>query len=428
MAISRKLMRPRFSLFVTFLVIAFSTSAAAPPDLPASAYVSGVVGHKQSLPLSCESRSATDLAAFWGINVSETGFFSALPKSDNPDKGFVGDVYGQWGQVPPNPYGVHARPVARLLRDYGLEAQAQYGMSWKALRTEIAEGRPVIVWVVGFVWSGTSQTYTAQDGSTATVAAYEHTMILIGYDENNVYLVDAGSGNTQTHSVSNFRASWAALGNMAVTAVGSSGGGAASGGSSGDSGGQGGGGQAGGATYVVQPGDYLTKLAARWGTTWQQLAALNGIVWPYTIYPGQVLQTGGGEPAPEPKPTKTPKPESQPDSGSGSTPGGVYIVKAGEHLMMIARALGLDWREIAELNGLVPPYVLYPGQSLTLPGGASPPPGGGSSSSGQTHTVQPGDYLVALARRFGVTWQELASANNIGWPYTIYPGQVLTIP
>ncbi|MBI3159629.1 MAG: LysM peptidoglycan-binding domain-containing protein [Chloroflexi bacterium] len=410
-------------------------AAAAPQELPAAAYISGVVGHKQSLPLSCESRSAADLAAFWGISISETGFFNALPKSDNPDKGFVGDVYGKWGQVPPNPYGVHAKPVARLLRDYGLDAQAQYSLSWKALRTEIAEGRPVIVWVVGFVWSGTPETYTAQDGSTATVAAYEHTMILIGYDENNVYLVDAGSGSVQTHSVANFRASWAVLGNMAVTAVGSGGGvsdsESGSGATSGSSGGGGGGQSSGSATYVVQPGDYLTKLAAQWSTTWQQLAALNGIVWPYTIYPGQVLQTGQGEAAPAPKPTKTPKPDSAPAPGGGQATGGTYIVKAGEHLMMIARALGLDWREIANLNGLVSPYVLYPGQALKLPGGSGggqSSGGGGGSQSGQTYTVQAGDYLVALARKFDTTWQDLAAANGIGWPYTIYPGQVLTIP
>lgn len=441
-------MRFRTAIFLLIFLLSLGMPAAAPaaPDaLPASAYISGLVGRKQSYPLSCESRSAADLAAFWGVSVTESTFFNNLPKSDNPDEGFVGDVYGAWGQVPPKPYGVHARPVAKLLRQYGLEARAKHGLSWKDLRTEIAEGRPVIVWVVGIVWSGSAQSYTAKDGSVVTVAPYEHTMIMIGYDENNVYLVDSGSGNTQTHAISNFRASWGVLGNMAVTAIGSGGGGSSSGGTTDNSNTGGNNNTTGGGSYTVQPGDYLTKLAAQFGTSWQQLAALNGIVWPYTIYPGQKLQTGtssGGDapaPAPTAKPTKTPAPSNENNGGSSGGGGGTYTVKAGEHLMAIARALGLNWTEIAALNGLTPPYILYPGQSLKLPGGGGGGetggggatggnPGGSGSQSGKTYTVKAGDYLVALAREFGTTWQDLAALNGIGWPYTIYPGQVLKVP
>ncbi len=441
----------RLRTFFLLAVFAFSLGApaatpAAPAGLPASAYVSGVVGHKQSYPLSCESRSAVDLAAFWGVSISESAFFNNLPKSDNPDKGFVGDVYGAWGQVPPQPYGVHARPVAKLLRQYGIAAEARYGLSWADLRAEIAAGRPVIVWVVGIVWSGTAQNYTAKDGSVVLVAPYEHTMILIGYDENNVTLVDSGSGNTQTYSVGNFRASWGVLGNMAVTV---NGGDSDSGGddSSSPPPAENNTNTGGGTTYTVQPGDYLTKIAARYGITWQQLAAINNIVWPYTIYAGQKLQTGtqgGGEddndsppePAPTPKPTKTPAPSSDSGGDSGNS-GGNYTVQLGEHLMAIARKLGLNWLDIASLNGLFPPYVLYPGQVLKLPGGGTAGGGGQPAPqptqappppSGETYTVVRGDYLVALARTFGTTWQELATLNNIGWPYTIYPGQVLKLP
>ncbi|TAK13990.1 MAG: LysM peptidoglycan-binding domain-containing protein [Anaerolineae bacterium] len=445
-------MRLKPSLIAVLVVASLVTPAAAPVaphQLPASAYISGVVGHKQTLPLSCESRSAADLAAFWGISINETTFHGALPKSDNPEKGFVGDVYGTWGQIPPNPYGVHARPVAKLLRQYGLNAEARLGMSWKDLRTEISEGRPVIVWVVGAVWSGTPVSYTASDGQTTTVAAYEHTMILIGYDENYVYLIDSGSGNNQTHSIDNFRASWLVLGNMAVVTVGN---GTPSGSdSSGDSdsgedtSGDNDSGNSGGGTYVVKAGDYLTKLAAQFGTTWQQLAAINGINWPYTIYPGQVLKTGGAVPStePTPKPTRTPKPDATPEPSNNNndneSSGGTYTVKAGDHLMKIARSLGLDWTEIATMNGLTAPYILYPGQVLKIPGGGTPQDspdngnddddqGSGSPQSGETYIVQPGDYLVALARKFGITWTDLAAANGIGWPYVIYPGQSLSIP
>ena len=43
------------------------------------------------------------------------------------------------------------------------------------------------------------------------------------------------------------------------------------------------------ATYTVQPGDTLSDIASRYGTTYQDLAARNGIADPNIIYPGQIL-------------------------------------------------------------------------------------------------------------------------------------------
>jgi LysM repeat protein len=42
-------------------------------------------------------------------------------------------------------------------------------------------------------------------------------------------------------------------------------------------------------TYQVQPGDTLSGIAARFGTTVQELVELNGIADPSLIFPGQVL-------------------------------------------------------------------------------------------------------------------------------------------
>ncbi|WP_119069934.1 LysM peptidoglycan-binding domain-containing protein [Aggregatilinea lenta] len=44
-----------------------------------------------------------------------------------------------------------------------------------------------------------------------------------------------------------------------------------------------------GTTYVVQRGDYLVSIAARYGLIWWQLAQANNIQPPYVIYPGQTL-------------------------------------------------------------------------------------------------------------------------------------------
>jgi LysM repeat protein len=68
-------------------------------------------------------------------------------------------------------------------------------------------------------------------------------------------------------------------------------------------------------TYVVQPGDNLTRIAARFGTTVQALVQANNIVNPNLIYVGQVLIIPGVGPQPTPPiqptapgPTSTPQP------------------------------------------------------------------------------------------------------------------------
>ena len=77
-------------------------------------------GVPQRHSLSCESRSACDLLAAYGMVIDEDEFFRGLPRSDNPDIGFVGDPDGPGGSLPPDGYGVHAGPVAARLREYGL--------------------------------------------------------------------------------------------------------------------------------------------------------------------------------------------------------------------------------------------------------------------------------------------------------------------
>ncbi len=186
-----------------------------PQNLPPSAQVEGLPRKGQVYPLSCEAHIAVVLAAWAGMPLDEKAFQAALPLSDNPEKGFVGDVQGQWGQTPPADYGIHAPPVAALLRDYGLPAQARRGMTWRELRAEIAAGRPVGVWVVGHVGSGAPVFYTAADGTLVSAARFEHTVIVTGYTPREVTILDGP--RLYTRRLGDFLRSWSVLGNMALT-------------------------------------------------------------------------------------------------------------------------------------------------------------------------------------------------------------------
>ena len=184
------------------------------PTLPAEVNIEGIVGHRQSMPLSCESRSAVDWAAYFGKTIDENFFHNGLPVHDNPDKGFVGDVNGSWGQVPPKAYGVHGKPVAQRLREYGLKAKHVFDMSLDELKSEIAAGRPVMIWVVGHVGLGSPVKYTDSDGDISIVAKFEHTVIVIGYTENKITVLDGAK--TYTRYNKEFLRSWGVLENQAI--------------------------------------------------------------------------------------------------------------------------------------------------------------------------------------------------------------------
>jgi lipoprotein NlpD len=54
------------------------------------------------------------------------------------------------------------------------------------------------------------------------------------------------------------------------------------------------------------------------------------------------------------------------DRGYQMTEDGYYRVRRGDSLYVIAFNFGLDWRDIAEWNGIRSPYVIYPDQQLRM--------------------------------------------------------------
>ena len=175
-----------------------------------------VSGKAQERSLSCESRSACDLLAVYGIALPEDGFRLGLPVSDNPDEGFVGDVNGPGGQLPPAGYGVHAEPVAARLREVGLPATARRGGDLPWLRRQLAAGKPVIVWATSPLDAPRAVTMRDARGRTFRAVPGEHTFLAVGYARGRVFLVDAATGRRREIFERGFDASWATLGRQAV--------------------------------------------------------------------------------------------------------------------------------------------------------------------------------------------------------------------
>jgi len=162
--------------------------------------------------------------------------------------------------------------------------------------------------------------------------------------------------------------------------------------------------------YIVKSGDTLSAIGSKLSMSWQTIAVMNGIVAPYTIYPNQRLKVYGGS-------------MGQAQTVAQASAGG-YLVVAGDTLSGIGAKTGHSWQEIAELNGIKAPYVIYPNQHLELPNGNRVAP---TATSQRTYTVVSGDSLSVIGQKVGMSWQAIADLNGIGAPFTIYPNQVLKL-
>ena len=112
--------------------------------------------------------------------------------------------------------------------------------------------------------------------------------------------------------------------------------------------------------------------------------------------------------------------------GTRATTSGSYTVRAGDSLEKIARRSGTTPSALAKLNGMKLDSVIHPGQKLKVPGSSSVAQAASApaaKSSATSHTVQPGDTLSGISRRYGVSVSDLTAANPGIEPATIRPGQ-----
>lgn len=161
------------------------------------------------------------------------------------------------------------------------------------------------------------------------------------------------------------------------------------------------------ATYVVARGDTLKSLAARFGTSMDALANLNGIYNYNLIYEGQRLTVPSGSGVPS-----TPVIPTPPPSG-----GNTYTVQSGDTLRKIAARLNTSVDAILAVNPQITnASLIYAGQVINIPTAAS------------YHTVQSGDTMKKIAAKYGTTLEALIALNpQIVDINKIYVGQVVRV-
>ena len=96
-----------------------------------------------------------------------------------------------------------------------------------------------------------------------------------------------------------------------------------------------------------------------------------------------------------------------------------YTVEAGDTLWGIANQYGTSVTKLVNLNHLKNPNLIYPGEVLKI--------SENSERTSTQYTVEVGDTLWAIANQYGTSVSQLANLNHLENPNLIYPGEVLQI-
>ena len=149
-------------------------------------------------------------------------------------------------------------------------------------------------------------------------------------------------------------------------------------------------------TYVVQKGDSLYSIANKLGTTVSELKKENNLT-SNTLQIGEVLRI----------PTK--------EIYEGEE--NVYIVQKGDTLYSVAMANNTTVDELKRINNLTS-NILSTGQLLKIPSALLPE---------STYIVKKGDSLYSIANKYNTTVDELKRINNLT-SNILSIGQVLKLP
>ncbi len=108
-------------------------------------------------------------------------------------------------------------------------------------------------------------------------------------------------------------------------------------------------------------------------------------------------------------------------------PVGSVTVTAGDSLSEIAKANGTTAEKLARINGICNVNSIYVGQVILLDDPEQEIEADTIEESLRTIIVEAGDSLSKIAKREGVTVDEVMSLNDISDPNLLFVGQKLTI-
>lgn len=111
---------------------------------------------------------------------------------------------------------------------------------------------------------------------------------------------------------------------------------------------------------------------------------------------------------------------------AGSAGASSYTLQQGDTLGSVARRFGLSVAGLADANAIADPDRVRAGRTLVIPATAEPQPI--AALTARTYRVATGDTLGRLAQRFDTTVAELQRLNGITHPRRLRAGALLRLP
>ena len=173
---------------------------------------------------------------------------------------------------------------------------------------------------------------------------------------------------------------------------------------------------------VVKPGETLSEIAERYGTSVERLMQLNGLRSAKDLWAGSRIQVpgaGGGSNG-----------RGSNGGGGASSGSGNYTVKPGETLSEIAARHGTSVDRLMQLNDLRSAKDLWAGSRIQVPGASPARPASAAAPlnrNARDHKVQPGETLSEIADRYGISMDRLVSLNGLKEPNDLQAGSTLRL-
>ena len=150
-------------------------------------------------------------------------------------------------------------------------------------------------------------------------------------------------------------------------------------------------------THTVQPGETLSGIAEKYGVKVADLATWNKIADPAKIRAGAELVV-----SPPAKPAEK-----------------TYTVAPGDTFSGIAKKFGVDVAELMAHNGYEDPTKLLAGSEIKIPA---------AKPKLKKYKVVAGDTFFSIAKKFGVTADELMAHNGYTDPTKLLAGSTIEVP
>lgn len=216
---------------INTIPLPIDTVTAETPVKKISAMIEApVVLQNPELPSGCELTALTMLLQFKGINKDKMELLPEMKKDPtpikwgkngkieywgNPNIGYVGDITGK-----EKGFGIYHAGLFDLLEKYIPTAEDLTRGSFEELEQKVSDGIPVLVWTTIRFTIPSEKQWVIWDSPLGPIKTtfQEHTVLLVGYDENHVYVNDPLSGKKQYQiEKKQFIATWEAMGRQALS-------------------------------------------------------------------------------------------------------------------------------------------------------------------------------------------------------------------